>query len=178
MNWNLFLGIVPLFFAWLYQRNIGGKFTRILWFTAWILFLPNAPYMITDFIHIADIGPRSIHWYDGLMLFGYAWSGILVWIHTTAMMYTKFSSKLFVPIVALFTAIGLYLGRYIRFNSWDMILKPVDILNQISDTFTQPLDHEPFLLFTTVFWVFLMLIYVGHTNLHGISVAQQQKKES
>lgn len=166
MNWNLFLGLLPLVFAGLYARNIGGKIGSFIWFVLWIGFLPNAPYMITDFIHIADVGPRSILWMDSIMLFAFAWVGMIAWLQSLFMMYQRNHIKTFIPSISLLTAIGLYLGRYIRFNTWDILTRPNEIINTVLDVFLHPLNHEPFLLFITVFWVFLMLSYVGYTHLH------------
>lgn len=117
MNWNLFLGLLPLVFAGLFSKRIGGKFVSVVWLVLCIGFLPNAPYMITDFIHIADVGPKSILWMDSIMLFAFAWVGMIAWVHSVLLMYKTIRSRSFVPIISLLTAIGLYLGRYVRFNT-------------------------------------------------------------
>ena len=168
MNWNLFLGLLSLLFAWLFFKKTGGKIFSLVWFILWLGFLPNAPYILTDFIHIADVGPKEILWYDGLMLFGYALVGILSWLHSVNMVYQSISSKIFIPAVSLLSAFGIYLGRYVRFNTWDVFTKPGEILTTVFDTLRYPLEHEPLLMFTTVFWVFLMLIYLGYSNLHKL----------
>ena len=166
MNWNLFLGLLPLVFAWLFTKNVGGRIVSIAWLLLWLGFLPNAPYMITDFIHIADVGPKRILWYDSIMLFGFAWAGMLSWIHSMNMVYQKINVRSFVPVISLLTAFGLYLGRYIRFNTWDVLHRPGEIFGTLADILLQPLNHEPFLLFTMVFWIFLMTVYVGYSHLH------------
>jgi uncharacterized membrane protein len=169
MNWNLFLGLIPLLFAWLYYQQKSSKVLMVLYFLLWLFFLPNAPYMVTDLIHIDTIGPSHMSWYDGLMLFGYAWVGILVWLHTVSMVYQRLPYRSFIPLVSLFTAFGMYLGRYIRFNTWDIAIYLKDVLNTAGNILIRPLDHEPFLMFTTIFWIFLMCIYLGYSRLHSIN---------
>jgi len=168
MNWNLFLGILPLIFAAFHYKKVGGKMFSVLWFILWIGFLPNAPYMITDFIHIADVGPKSILWMDSIMLFGFAWVGMICWLQSVSLIYETVRAKSFIPIISLLTAIGLYLGRYIRFNTWDALTQPLEIVKTVLDVFLNPLNHEPFLLFIAVFWIFLMVSYVGYSNLHHL----------
>jgi uncharacterized membrane protein len=163
MNWNLFLGLVPLVFAWWYQQYANkNTLLKYLLFFAWLFFLPNAPYMITDFIHIADVGPKSLLWYDALMLSGYAFVGMLSWVISTKMVYGKMKARSFIPIVSFLTAFGIYLGRYIRFNTWDILTQPLDIIQYIGDVMIHPLEHNPVLLFVAVFWVFLMTNYLGY----------------
>jgi uncharacterized membrane protein len=162
MNWNLFLGLVPLAFAWWYQQYAyKNTLLKYLLFFGWLFFLPNAPYMITDFIHMADVGPRSLLWYDGLMLSGYAFVGIISWVMSTKMVYGRITARSFIPIVSFLTAFGIYLGRYIRFNTWDILTQPLDIIRYIGDVIVHPFDHSPVLLFVPVFWVFLMVTYLG-----------------
>jgi uncharacterized membrane protein len=168
MNWNLFLGLVPLAFAWLFYKGIGGKTLGLLWFLLWLGFLPNAPYMITDFIHMADVGPKRYLWYDAIMLFGFAWSGMLAWIHSLNMVYEKVRVRNFIPFITLLTAIGLYLGRYVRFNTWYVLTKPGQVITRIGEILTEPLNNPPFLLFVMVFWIFLMTVYLGYRHMHKL----------
>ena len=175
MNWNLFLGLLPLLFAALFSKKIGGRYLGYLWFALWIGFLPNAPYMITDLIHIADVGPKNILWMDSIMLFGFAWIGMISWLQSVTIMYRKLSFRSFIPVVSLLTAIGLYLGRYIRFNTWDALTQPLEVLRTVFDVFLHPLNHDPFLLFTLVFWVFLMLSYVGYHHLYYLLPKQKNQ---
>lgn len=165
MNWNLFLGVLPLLFAWLYVKRVGTHLMfQWVWLLAWLFFLPNAPYMITDFIHMADVGPKDILWYDALMLFSYAFVGMLSWLSSTYAIYQNIKYKSFIPVISLLTAFGVYLGRYIRFNTWDILTKPGDILSTVFDTIINPLAYDPLLLFVSVFWVFLMAIYLGYAS--------------
>lgn len=165
MNWNLFLAFLPLLFASQYRNKHTSRLVKGLWFILWLGFLPNAPYMITDFIHLADVGPHSLLWYDAFMIFGFAWVGMLSWLISVKWMYKELNYKSFIPIVSLLTAFGVYLGRYIRFNTWDLITKPLEVINRIGDQLISPLDYDPFLLFTLIVWIFLMISYLGYRML-------------
>jgi len=123
--WNLFLAWVPLALAAaayaLLRRGVDGLVAALL--VAWLLFFPNAPYLLTDFIHLEE-GPAPL-WYDALMLSAFAWTGLLV----------GFASLYLVQIIlrrafgaaaawlGVFGALGLasigvYIGRFVRLNSW------------------------------------------------------------
>ena len=77
MNWNLFLAFLPLLFIFLFER-VKNIYKKSFYFLAWLFFLPNAIYMITDLIHLRDVGPDWMLWFDGMMLFSYALIGILI----------------------------------------------------------------------------------------------------
>lgn len=177
LNWNLFLGLLPIFFAWLFYKGFGGIGGKVVWFIAWLGFLPNAPYLITDLIHLAEVGPRSLIWFDSLMLFGYAWIGMLIWLVSMYVMYQKVRSVIFVPTVSLLTAIGVFVGRYVRHNSWDIVLHPRSVLDTFVSFLSSPLDHEPLLAFVGVFWLFFMFSYLGYSSFHEWKGTHQQETE-
>jgi len=159
LNWNLFLALLPLLFVWL-LRGKHGKILGYIYFIGWLFFLPNAPYLITDFIHLADVGPKTMLWYDGLMIFVYSLVGIAVWLVTTRSIKKHFNIKnWFVPVIGLLTGFGIYLGRYIRFNTWDIISKPSDILETLFDIVIHPGNHEPVLMMTITFAAVLSGLY-------------------
>jgi len=162
MNWNLFLALIPILFAWLFMRSTIGVVGRIIWFFLWMGFLPNAPYLITDLIHLADVGPRSLIWFDSIMLFGYAFVGLLIWLQSVHMIYQRIPSKVFIPGVALLTSVGIFMGRYVRHNTWDVVARPDSVFSTMVSFIRAPLDHEPFLGYITVFWLFLMFSYLGY----------------
>ncbi len=162
MNWNLFLALFPLLFLFLFERE-KNIFFRILTFLLWILFLPNSVYLVSDFIHIRNTGPEWILWYDGIMLFLYASIGIFV----NAFMLLKMKKilfpkkniyqRVFVILIAILTSFGIYLGRYLRFNSWDIFYIPSKILSHSINLVGEKINHPVFL--TTIFF-YSLLIYV------------------
>ena len=159
LNWNLFLSLVPIAFAYLATRA-SSKITAFAMLILWLLFLPNAPYLITDFIHLAHTGPRSFLWYDGLMVFTYSLVGVAAWIVSVRTLVRHFSWKRWsVVFVALLSGFGVYLGRYVRLNSWDLIGKPADLVTTVGDIILYPRAYDPALAMTIAFTVVLSTLY-------------------
>jgi uncharacterized membrane protein len=158
LNWNLLLALVPLFFAWSFMVTHNAVI-KLISFLLWLGFLPNAPYIITDFIHMADVGPRSILWYDGVMIFLYTLAGIIVWVGSTYLIQKHAQwNEWFIVIIGVLSGFGLYLGRYIRFNTWDVITNPLPLLQTVSDIFVHPQNHQPVMLITGVIaFIFIIL---------------------
>jgi uncharacterized membrane protein len=165
LNWNLFLGLLPLLFAWLVTISKRFWLSSIL-VILWLGFLPNAPYLVTDFIHMADIGPQSLLWYDAMMIFMYTVAGIASWIVSVQVLQSKFTWPSWVVwLIAFLTGFGIYIGRYIRFNTWDIVTNPGAIFENIGVIITQPKNHEPVIGMTVVFTVILVTLYFGFTSL-------------
>ncbi|TNE50515.1 MAG: DUF1361 domain-containing protein [Bacteroidetes bacterium] len=144
--WNLFLAWVPYLAAFRFERadrQNSNTFRLLGWFGLWLLFLPNAPYIITDLIHLEYRPPVPI-WYDIIMLFAFASTGL--WIGTLSLyeirttLQRRFSGKL--TEMVMLTAIGLsgfgvWLGRFQRWNSWDIFTRPRALLRDLVHTAQQ-----------------------------------------
>ncbi|MGB0925543.1 MAG: DUF1361 domain-containing protein, partial [Minisyncoccia bacterium] len=105
MNWNLFLALVPLLFVFFFEK-VQNIYLKALFFFAWLFFLPNAAYIITDLIHLRDVGPEWMLWYDGMMLFVYALLGIVLGVYSTlrikkSLGFGNYAGKLFSAVVAV-----------------------------------------------------------------------------
>lgn len=165
LNWNLFLAIVPLFFAWVFIMT-KQKYLQIVSFVLWLGFLPNSPYIVTDFIHMADVGPRSILWYDGMMIFLYTLAGMIIWVGSTVIIQQhKKWGEWFIPVIGLLSGFGVYLGRYIRFNTWDIITDSQSIITTIGDIITDTNNHQPVILMTLVI-TFIFIIFSKFVTVH------------
>ena len=137
--WNLFLAWVPLAFAVAaYARSRRGVDPlTVALLVPWLLFFPNAPYLLTDFIHLEE-GPAPL-WYDALMLSAFAWTGLLLGFASLYLvqLILRRAFGAAVAWVGVFGAlalgsIGVYVGRFIRLNSWDVLLHPryvVDVVH-------------------------------------------------
>lgn len=136
--WNLFLAFIPLIISQLltqYRSKYSGR-TLIPFFSIWLLFLPNSLYMITDFTHFFRSGPNSI-WLDILLLFSFAFTSLLFGIMSIHQMLgivkQKFSTttvNFLLFAICLGCGFGVYLGRVLRFNSWDMFTSPLTVLKR------------------------------------------------
>lgn len=128
--WNLFLAGVPLalalFAELLDRRRYGRPFAAAL-LIAWLAFLPNAPYIITDLLHLRARENIPL-WYDVLLLFSFAgtglWLGLVSLRITHALMEQwlgRIAGWLFVGASVALCGVGVYIGRILRFNSWDLL---------------------------------------------------------
>ncbi len=168
--WNLFLGLVSYFIT-LYLLNTKQKvlpFFTVVLFVLWLLFLPNAPYLITDLIHINDsfVVP---HIYDAIMLILYAILGLLLFLYSLTKMKSILERKnlshtkinLFIYASILLSSFGMYLGRSkaLRFNSWEVFSKPEHIFSKIFDIFLYPSIYEEAYIFTIVSFTLLSMSY-------------------
>src|SRR5215213_2367462 len=138
--WNLMLAWVPLVLAMAaYGRTRRGfDLTVTVLLVLWLLFFPNAPYLLTDFIHLGE-GPAPL-WYDALMLSAFAWTGLLLGFASLYLvqMIVRRAYGSTVAWLGVLAALGLasagvYVGRFIRFNSWDALLHPVHVAEVIND---------------------------------------------
>jgi uncharacterized membrane protein len=137
---NLALAIVPFLVSsalLLYPKTRSNKFYLAAISGVWLLFLPNAPYIITDFLHFKRFSSMP-EWFDILMLISFSWTGIAfgfislrqmqqIWQST----FSPAISQIFIFICCLLSGFGIYLGRFMRYNSWDIISHPVDLLTDI-----------------------------------------------
>ena len=163
LQWNLFLAWLPVLFALLARRKGASRWGRWLWGGLWLLFFPNAPYLLTDLLHLGQIGRVPI-WYDLIMLLTYALAGLFVgfaslfWLHDlVARTWNRVAGWLFVLVVLALSSFGVYIGRFLRWNSWDLVLNPTILLRDLADHL---LVRSQFLE-TAVVTLLLTAVFVG-----------------
>lgn len=169
LAWNLFLAWIPFALS----QQLGTVNTRWKLFPLvglWILFLPNAPYIITDFLHLKHRPPIP-YWYDILLLFSAALNGLLLGfmslLAVERFLVKRYGGKIsgFVILSSFFLcAFGIYMGRYLRWNSWDIIVDPLGIAVDIADRFLNPFDHFKTWSVTLLFGSFLCVMYYSVKN--------------
>jgi len=131
--WNLFLATVPYMFSQ-YLVNVPQLQKRRAFFycilASWLLFLPNSPYIITDLIHLHNT-QSTILWLDLFLVFVFALNGLLVGLLSLLDIYSIIRDRLNIKmantvlfISCFLSGYGIYLGRFLRFNSWDVFTKP------------------------------------------------------
>lgn len=133
--WNLFLGFLPLLVAWLLHRYYEklNKILLIFCSFVWFLFYPNAPYMISDLIHVDQ--QNEFVQYDVLIIFSFAMLSLYYGFLSLKLMHHVFKKRsserianFIIVFSLLLSSFGYYLGRVIRFNSWDLFSKPFDVM--------------------------------------------------
>lgn len=136
--WNLFLAYIPYFISSTIKKRMqnSSKFKLIIALFIWLLFLPNAPYIITDFIHLHHTKANLV-WLDIFILFAFSSTGLILAIISLSDIYKIIKQKWnlkcanYFSISATFLcAFGIYLGRFLRFNSWDIFTSPLIVLKK------------------------------------------------
>jgi len=168
MNWNLFLAFLPwatLQLFYLFPKTQGIKLIKVPILLLWLLFLPNAPYILTDLIHVGRSSYTFV-WYDMFLVLSFSFSGLLFGFMSLLdfkdiiSKYRKpFTVKLLISGIIFLSSFGVYLGRVLRWNSWDIINQPLEILTDVLQRFTQPLSYPNTWVFTIIFGIVLNLIF-------------------
>lgn len=169
--WNLFLAWLPLLFAQaVYRRCQRGEFKS--WQTCalaalWILFLPNAPYIFTDLIHLKT-GFVGHFWVDLSLFLLVALTGFLLGFMSLYLMQSvvarrwgQFAGWTLIAGATGLSGFGIYLGRILRWNSWDVLMHPLQLTGSVGHWAVHPLSNPGTnLAFPALFAVFLFLGYV------------------
>lgn len=171
--WNVFLAIIP--YAITMYLNTMQNLSRLklgFWFIVWLAFLPNAPYIVTDLIHIR-IGNDSLLWLDVLVVLSFAMSGLFLFYLSIIDMQRLISENFKrIPITTATTIIlflcgfGVYLGRFLRYNSWEIISQPQIIISDILNIIIAPFQNFNAWLFTLGFGTFLVVGFWMFKNLN------------
>jgi uncharacterized membrane protein len=143
MTWNLFLAFIPVALSvWLFRNKRGGSWVWWLGFLSFYAFLPNAPYLLTDVIHlIDDIRRVQSIWMITLVLipvyivviFGGFEAYVISLINLGYYLHRNGKSKWIFPVeltTHALSAVGIYWGRFLRFNSWDFITQPDAVITK------------------------------------------------
>lgn len=174
--WNIFLAIIPFIISSLIGLYINkNNFFNpifIFGFFVWLIFLPNAPYVVTDFIHLGEIRTVPLM-YDIILLFVSAtvslMFGIISLKQVEDVFNIKFSvkiSKILIITLIFFTSFGIYLGRTLRFNSWDFFINHNPLLRNIFEIFTKPDNHLNAYFYTVIFFFLIYTFYTSFKNIN------------
>jgi uncharacterized membrane protein len=170
LPWNLFLAWVPYFCslwaaAW-YRRHPDRWWMLLVPGTVWLVFFPNAPYIVTDFYHLEKRPPIPL-WYDIGLIATFAWTGCFLAIASLRTMQflvgkvaNRITSWVFVAIALGLSGVGVYLGRFERWNSWDLFLHPGKVLEDLTAPLLNPMENLRFLGFSLMFTAILLVIYL------------------
>lgn len=169
--WNLFLAWIPAGLALLayniYRKGscLGAAIVLPI-FPVWLLFFPNAPYLLTDIVHLTA-RPEIYYWFDQILYLAFAFTGCYLGMISLLLMQSlvrrslgRWLSWIFAFGALVLSAFGIYLGRFTRFNSWEVLTAPKPILKEILDWITHPKSNSETFLFAIVFSVFFASIYL------------------
>ena len=169
MIWNLFLAFIPWFLASIiYIKEVKKIFPLIAIALVWLAFFPNAPYILTDLLHL---GNRNWHsappWFDLIMLLSYAFAGLIYGFVSLQMIEEKiktdFACKFAAAVSIAFlylSGFGVYIGRFLRWNSWDILENLPSLAQDILHRVRHPFLHARTWGFTLLFGTLLNIIYI------------------
>ena len=146
--WNLFLAVIPYFLMKMALENMQNRWISWLLFGGSLLFLPNSPYIVTDLFHLKHQASMPL-WFDTLLVFSFAANGLLLFYDVLLKMHrflenqvSKFWAILGIVAIIFLNGFGIYLGRFLRFNSWDIVANPFGLISEIADRFIHPFSHS------------------------------------
>lgn len=167
--WNLFLAWLPLLFAgyltqrlrtrrWLEWQNIVLTFL-------WLGFLPNSFYLVSDLIHLRDTGEVS-HLYDAVLFASLMFNGFILGLlsilaihYELLKRYARLRVHATIGGVLFLCGFAIYLGRSLRWNTWDVLINPSGILFDVSERVINPSSHDQAFVTTGIFFLLLSGIY-------------------
>jgi uncharacterized membrane protein len=169
LEWNLFLAFIPYFISqWLTGKPsvINNKLMFAAVFCTWLVFIPNSFYILTDLFHLQENNNTPL-WFDLLLILSFAWNGLLAGIlsvrHIEKIVQIFWGYKhelLFLYPVMLLNALGIFIGRYLRYNSWDVITNPFHLMMDIFDMLAHPILFRNAWSMIIFYSIFLVILYM------------------
>ena len=168
--WNLFLAWLPYFFSLaadvLYRTNWRTWPLQALLAAGWLAFLPNAPYILTDFIHLRMEPSVSLR-YDAVLIGAFAATGCLLGAMSLLLMQSLVERRAgrlwswgFVVAIVGLSGVGIYMGRVLRWNSWHVVTRPMQIIDALAEVMRDPLGHPHAITLSVTLAVFLLGSYI------------------
>ena len=170
LNWNLFLAWLPLIFAW-WLCGYVQKYSWLNWQALaltilWLGFLPNSFYLSSDLIHLQTPLAGNIL-YDTVMLLLFSINGYFLGFISLYLIHHQLIKRIklryahtLIALVLLVCSFAIYLGRFLRWNTWDVLTNPAGLLFDVSDRFIHPTSQPETFLTTATFFVLLGSIYI------------------
>jgi uncharacterized membrane protein len=168
--WNLGLAWIPLVLALWIERLLRVK----LWSSwlvlaatlLWLAFLPNSFYVISDFVHLTEV-PRADIVFDVLMFGSFGLNGLILGYLSLFMVHGELrkrvsarTSGLLIAAVLLLSSFAIYIGRDLRWNTWDVVLNPASLLFDVSDRLINASAYPSMASTTLGFFALLGSTYV------------------
>jgi uncharacterized membrane protein len=176
--WNLFLAWIPFILAY-FSHALSWNRMRVFFVIPiiaflWLLFFPNAPYMLTDLQDLArGAGKDAPLWYDVIIVVWCSWTGTLLGVISLYLMqdiiirtFNRWVGWLFVFAISGLSSFGVYIGRFVRLNSWDILQNPAETAMVILGIVIDPSRRlAAFTLAYTVFFLFIFILLYSFSHM-------------
>lgn len=168
--WNLTLAWIPLGLAlWLervLRRKLWSSWEALATTVLWLSFLPNSFYIVTDYVHLQDV-QRVDLLFDVVMFSSFVFTGVVLGYISLGIVHKELLKRLskrisgtFIAAILLVSSFAIYIGRDLRWNSWDILVSPASLIFDVSDRLLNPHDHPQAFITTATFFVFLGTFYI------------------
>lgn len=162
--WNLFLAFIPYLISNRLHAKQRKPIINIIFIGTWLLFFPNAPYLVTDLVHI-NKSSGNLLWFDIVMIFMFSITGLYLAIKSLyniqewiAYQFSNGLSYIFIVFAIFISGFGIYLGRIERWNSWNIINHPISLFKNISTLISNPNVWE----FSSIYSVLIGILYISY----------------
>jgi uncharacterized membrane protein len=167
--WNLLLAWLPLLFAIrltaLLRYKLWSSWEALGVSVLWLVFLPNSFYMISDFIHLKEVQRVDVL-YDTLMFTSFIYTGVALGFSSLYLLHMHLNRRLsaaaasgWIAVTLLICSAAVYVGRDLRWNSWDILTNPGGLLFDISDRLEHPSAYPQMVVTIVTFFVLLASMY-------------------
>jgi uncharacterized membrane protein len=175
--WNLFLAWIPFMLAYFAHAVSWRRATLFLIIPMiaflWLIFFPNAPYMLTDLQDLSRRASGAPLWYDVIIVVWASWTGMLLGVISLYLMqdiiirtFGRTAGWLFVFVISFLSSFGVYIGRFVRLNSWDILQNPAETAQQIMGLVIDPSRRLAALtVLYTVFFLFVFLLLYSFSHM-------------
>lgn len=188
--WNLFLAWIPFILSYIAHAVSWRRITLYVVIPIvaflWLIFFPNAPYMLTDLQDLTRGGGGAPLWYDVIIVVWCSWTGMLLGVISLSLMHDivqrllgRNTGWVFVFGISALSSFGIYIGRFVRLNSWDILQDPgetaMDILGLVIDP---SMRLAAFTLLYALFFIFVYLLLYAFSHLqHERSIWASESPE-
>lgn len=172
--WNIFLAWIPFAISSQFEKvKHSNACIQAILFCCWLAFFPNGLYIVTDLIHL-EKESNVPKWFDAVLLFSSSVVGLMmafislyrVELFLKGRVHQKIHAVLIVLILFM-GSFGVYLGRFLRWNSWDIISNPLQLFVSIGERIISPFEHVQTWSVTIILTIFFYLLYMSIKKLPG-----------
>jgi uncharacterized membrane protein len=175
LPWNLFLAWVPYLLSGMVvriaRRTPPRRGALIVPTAIWLLFFPNAPYVVTDLVHLKR-SPMVFLPMEALLIIGFAAVALALGVRSLYTMHAvvrarwgRTSGRAFVVGVVMLSGLGVWIGRVLRWNSWDALVDPMGSIAWVLRTLMRPWEHLSVLSFSIAYGMGLLVVYAIHRRM-------------
>ncbi len=168
--WNMALAWLPLLLAWqlvnYLRRSRWLSLIGIILTLLWAGFLPNSFYLVSDLIHLKNTGEVSLL-FDAVLFVSFIFNGFVSGFISLYLIHRELLKRLsnakahsIVAGVILLCSFAIYLGRSLRWNTWDILVKPAGVIFDVSERIINPISHPQAFVTTFTFFALLGSMYM------------------